>query len=420
MKRTLRSRLSEMQRTGEVKTGRQLADSLQANQGTDLFPDLPGEASLGETPFGPCYMREIKYPLGYRHGGMSLAGVLSCREGDLTLCAGDSALRSFDPRQALFLDTETTGLSGGAGTWAFLIGLGWLEGNHFMTRQYFLRRPAEERAILSHFAAMASEFPTLVTFNGKMFDLPLIQTRQTLAGFRQTIPPRHLDLLHCARLLWKNRLASRSLRSLEEALLGLQRSDDIPGAEIPAVYFDFLRRGKTEQLKKVFRHNILDILSMVTLLERVSSLSAGRLVEHPAEALAMGRLCLRSGRTGRGEAYLREAAGCSLAPLAEEAALELALHYKREGKWAEAELIWQNAVKSNPANPAPYIELAKYYEHRLGDYRAAIKLTGQAAALAAGADRGTPPAGELSVPALQHRLNRLRRRLSRQAKLPPE
>ncbi len=408
MKRNLRSRLTELRRTGEVKTGRQLAESLRAGKSSNLFP---GEGREEETAFGQCYLRELTFPLDHRHGGSKLSGILSCCGPELALPARDSKLNSFNPQNSLFLDIETTGLSGGTGTWAFLIGLGWLTGDHFLLRQYFLRRPAEERAVLSHFAEAAAGFPTMVTFNGKLFDLPLIQTRQMLAGFRHTEPTQHLDLLQCARILWKKRLPSRSLHSLEEALLGLHRSDDIPGAEIPAVYFDYLRRGKTANLKKVFQHNVLDILSMVTLLERVSRLAAGQRIEHPGEALALGQLCLHSGRTEEGLSYLREASYSSLTPLAEEAALELSLYFKRQGNWAEAVSIWQESVKKNSANPAAYIELAKYFEHRCGEYQSALELTKQALALIA-YDRNISLGSEFNPDALQHRINRLSRRLS--------
>lgn len=408
MKRDLRSRLSELHRTGEVKTGRQLAENLKKGEGLNLFP---GEGREEDTAFGQCYLRELIFPLEHRHGSSTLSGVLNCCGPDLALPARDSGFKNFNPRKSLFLDIETSGLSGGTGTWAFLIGLGWLEGDHFLLRQYFLRRPAEERAVLSHFSEAAAGFPVMVTFNGKLFDLPLIQTRQMLSGFRHTVPAQHLDLLQCARLLWKKRLPSRSLRSLEEDLLGLHRYDDIPGAEIPAVYFDYLRRGKTANLKKVFQHNVLDILSMVTLLERISNLAAGRMIEHPGEALALGQLCLQSGRTEEGVNFLREASYSGAVPLAEEAALELSIYFKRQSNWAEAVTIWRELIKNNSANPTAYIELAKYYEHRCGEYRSALELTRQAIAIA-NCDSRISHNSEFTRDALQHRINRLIRRLS--------
>lgn len=408
MKRSLPERLIEMRRTGEIKTGQEIAGAMQKSKTVELFP---GEEREEETEFGPCYLRELAFPLDYRHGNSSISGVLKCCGPELVLPARDRSLNNFNLFKSIFLDIETTGLSGGTGTWAFLIGVGWLENDLFRLRQYFLRRPAEERAVLNHFAEEAKRFPAIITFNGKLFDLPLIQTRQMLSGFRQTSPEVHLDLLQCARSLWKKRLASRSLRSLEEALLGLQRFDDIPGAEIPAVYFDYLCRGKTANLKKVFEHNVLDILSMVTLLEKVSKIAGGEPVEHPAEALALGQLYLQRGENESAISYLREASDCSIIPLAEEAAMELALHFKRERKWSEAVSIWRKSADQIPANPVACIELAKYYEHRCHDYRTAIEVTKKALKETSGCGNisfNSP----LSTASLQYRLQRLEKRLS--------
>jgi len=408
VKRDQSSRLSDLRRSGEVRTGRQFADEIENSRNNNLFP---GEGREEETAFGRCYMRELRFPLDYRHGNSTLSGALCCCGPELALTTRDRALDSFNLHKSLFLDIETTGLSGGTGTWAFLIGLGWLEENSFLLRQYFLRRPAEERAILSHFGDVAAGFPAMVTFNGKMFDLPLIQTRQMLTGFKEINPSLHLDLLQCARTLWKKRLASRSLHSLEEELLGLQRYDDIPGAEIPAVYFEYLRRGKTRQLIKVFEHNVLDILSMVTLLERIARLAAGEGIEHPAEALALGQLCLQAGRIEEGVDYLRKASSKGPDPLAEEAALELSFYFKRQHRWLEAAEIWQKTVTKKSANPIVYIELAKYFEHRCRKYQPALSLTEQAMDLSA-SRQDIPISSECSLPALKHRQQRLRRRLS--------
>ncbi len=407
MKRDVKSRLAEMRRTGEIKTGRQLAETLKTTTEDRLFP---GEGREAQTTFGPCYMRELRFPLEHLHGNSRLKGMLSCRGSHLALPARDNSLDGFDPRKSVFLDIETTGLSGGTGTWAFLIGLGMLEQDHFLLRQYFLRRPTEERSILSHFAAEADQYQTMITFNGKLFDLPLIQTRQLLAGFKQTVPIQHLDLLQCARTLWKKRLASRSLRSIEESLLGLRRFGDIPGAEIPAVYFDYLRRGKTAQLKQVFHHNVLDILSMVTLLERVSCLGAGEKIEHPAEALALGKLCLEAGRAAEGLEHLKAAAVTGSNAAAEEAALALALYHKRAGRWPQAVEIWQRMAAADQPNPAALIALAKYYEHQAGEYKKALDLTVTALEMIKPNTFQQPASGELSKEALLHRKARLLRK----------
>ncbi len=410
MKRELASRLNALRQSGEITTGRRLAETMREKDQIDLFP---GEGREVETAFGRCYFRELKFPLHYRHGHSALSGAFSCRGPELALPARDQSLHGFDPRQAVFLDIETTGLSGGAGTWAFLIGLGRVENDFFLLHQYFLRRPAEERALLSHFSQTAARYPAMVSFNGKMFDLPLIQGRQTLSGFKHTNPTLHLDLLQCARSLWKKRLASRTLRSLEEALLGIRRYDDIPGAEIPEVYFEFLRQGKTGRLKKVFAHNVTDILSMLTLLEKVALTANGQGATHPAEALALGGLCLQAGRVAEGEAYLRAAAQSGRGPLCEEAALKLAFYYKKGKKWGEAVALWEEAVANNTTNPTAYVELAKYYEHRCGDYHRARELT-LAALLRSAPGRYANSGDQLSRAALEHRLRRINRRMGQE------
>ncbi len=408
MKRSLGSRLAALRGSGELKTGRQVAEELEKAAREDLFP---GEGREEKTVYGPCYLREIQFPLDHKHGGSTLAGFLSCSGPELALTARDEKLCGFDPGKSIFLDLETTGLSMGTGTWAFLIGLGWAESHHFILRQYFLRRPGEEKAVLNHLNTSLSAYRALITFNGKQFDLPLIRSRQTLAGFDLFEPGQHLDLLQCARALWRKRLASRSLRSIEEALLSFSRTGDIPGAEIPEVYFNYLRRGETALLKKVFHHNVLDILSMVTLLERVYRTTSGQLAKHPSESLALGSLCLESGRSSEGIEYLREASRHSPDALAEEAALKLSFYYKRQGKWEEAVKIWEEAAANNPLNIPALLELAKYYEHRERRFQTALEFTERALVLAR-MSKNFPAGGhsDCSIQALIHRRNRLQRR----------
>ncbi len=408
MRMNLGNRLSALRASGEIKTGRQFAGEQEKNRVMNIFP---GQDREENTPFGKCYLREIVYPLDHEHGGSKLSGALFCHGSELALTARDAALTGFDPRSALFLDIETTGLAGGTGTWAFLIGVGWFDSRNFFLRQYFLRRPAEERAVLSHLALQAEKYPLMVSFNGKQFDLPLVNTRQMLAGFKPLEPLLHLDLLQCARALWRKRLASRSLKSLEESLFNLKREDDIPGAEIPAVYFNYLRKGETGLLKKVFHHNTLDILSMVTLLELIYNITSGKREKHPAESLVLGCLCLENGLDDKGIAYLVEASKSKSNDLAEEAALKLALHFKRRGKWEEALSIWEETVKNNKLNIEARVEMAKYYEHRCREFQVALSLTERALQVAT-TNHGLREIAENNnvLEALQHRRTRLLRR----------
>ena len=400
----LRSRLERLRRSGELAGARPAAEKPKINLAAESFL-FPGEESLEKTAAGSCYLRELSFPLEQQHGKFTLAESLNCRGSDLSLPARDRSLPLIDPDRYLFLDIETTGLSGGTGTWVFLIGLGWREGGAFRMRQYFLRHPGEEEAMLRHFDAFAAPFSGLVTFNGKMFDLPLIQTRQTLRRAPRTAPPAHLDLLVCARSLWRKRFPSRRLGFLEEELLGFRRRGDIPGEEIPSVYFDYLRRGSTGRLLQVFEHNVFDILSMAVLLGRVASVTASDKPPHPAECFSLGRLHHEVGNLEKAESYYRQVKeGEGL----EEAALSrLALLYKKQGKWAKAVDLWKKLACKENGSPEAAVELAKYYEHRIRDYLKALRWSSRALSQAP-ARRTLPPSSPAHPAALQHRINRLK------------
>ena len=253
----IRSRLQRLRSTGELHGSSSAKPPQPVLRRAFLFP---GEERIEETAAGSCYLRELRFPLHKYHGNTPLGKLLDCRGSALALPAKDQSLTALNPSRSLFLDIETTGLSGGTGTWIFLIGLGWVAQDEFILRQYFLRHPREEKAMLAHFTGLMEKYTDVVTFNGRVFDLPLIATRQILTGLIPTKPERHLDLLPCSRRLWKERLGSCSLRFLEENLLGFQRHDDIPGWEIPSVYFNYLRRGETARLRSVFhqcsRHSL--------------------------------------------------------------------------------------------------------------------------------------------------------------------
>lgn len=171
-----------------------------------------------------------------------------------------------DVRRMLFLDTETTGL-GGPGTYAFLVGLGFVEDDSFVVRQHFIRSPDEEAAMLHAVAETLSEWPTITTFNGVSFDVPMLRTRMRACGvefsFRDIL---HCDLLYGARRLWQRRLPNCRLQTLEERVLGFKRQGDVPSGEVPGLYFDFLETGDLTSLEGVFHHNVLDIISLAALM----------------------------------------------------------------------------------------------------------------------------------------------------------
>ncbi|MGH7600904.1 MAG: ribonuclease H-like domain-containing protein, partial [bacterium] len=227
-----------------------------------------------------CFVVERRFAVHHAHGNVLLSGMQKISRAALAIAGKDESLAALDLSRALFLDTETTGLAGGTGTVAFLLGIGRFEGEEFVVRQYFLRQPYEEAAMLKRLQTDINDSTGLVTFNGKTFDIPLLRTRAVLhrlnVGFER-LP--HFDVLHAARRLWKDQINSCSLNGLESSILRLRRSQDIPGALIPQIYFDFLRHGEAAQLPEVFAHNRQDIVSMAALLVRIT-----QLVQHPLQS----------------------------------------------------------------------------------------------------------------------------------------
>jgi hypothetical protein len=291
--------------------------------------------------------------------------------------ARDEQLATIDLQGLAFIDTETTGLSGGAGTLIFLVGLGHFVGDEFILRQYFLRDPAEEAGMLTALQTYLDEASGFVTFNGRAFDLPMLETRYMLGLKRSLSITRspHLDLLHPSRRLWRRQLADCRLGTLETGVLGISRTeDDVPGSEIPGLYIDYLKTGETSQMRRVVYHNAIDILSLVGLatevLRRFEATAPNEL--SPSEALAIARWHERAGRTRRAEAAYQEAAESDAdSELRREALRRWGTHLKRQSRYPEAVNVWKAWHALSPEDPIPCIELAKQAEWRDHDLAAA-------------------------------------------------
>ncbi|HEX3723852.1 MAG TPA: ribonuclease H-like domain-containing protein [Nitrolancea sp.] len=290
------------------------------------------------------------------------------------------------PTDLLFLDTETTGLAGGTGTHAFLVGVGYFDASGFNLRQFFMRSPAEERALLEELRMFFDEFSVLVTFNGKSFDWPLIDTRFVMHGYRIAFGFSHLDLLHPARRIWKHRLPSCSLTSLEQAIYRVQRNGDVPGFLIPQLYFDYLRDGDARRLSPVFAHNRADIVTLARLLETLLAVEADpeRELTHPEDRIGMGLAFLAAGDLQRGYESLTLALESPyLEPsLRRRAQAEIWQMLRREGRMLEGlamlEEMCGSSSRSGVFDLFPFIELAKYYEHVARDYVAAARVVERA------------------------------------------
>ncbi len=319
------------------------------------------------------------------------------------------------PQSFAYLDTETTGLSGGTGTYAFLIGVGRFDGDEFRLAQFFMRDPAEEPAQLAALEEFIAPCQALVTFNGKSFDVPLLTTRYIHHGWR---PPfqdtAHVDLLHLARRLWRDRLPSRTLGNLEVQILGAERSDeDVPGWMIPSLYFDYLRSGDARPLKNVFYHNQIDVVSMAALFNHMAGMLADPLsgvVEHGVDLIALAKLNEDLGEIEAAtRLYLHGLEHDLPRAILVDAFKRLALIYKRREQFGPAIELWEQAARYEDLDA--HVELAKYYEHQAGDYDAAIRWTEAALQVIA-----TPGYSIFErrrwAPELEHRLERLQRKAS--------
>jgi uncharacterized protein YprB with RNaseH-like and TPR domain len=203
------------------------------------------------TPRGDVFIAEQVYLPDYHHGNSPI--VCSPPLSLISQWANDARLADIPLSKFAFLDTETSGLSGGTGTYAFMVGIARFVDDQFLLRQFFMRDPAEEPAMLEAIAEFLAPAQALVTFNGKAFDAPLLSTRYRLHHI--PIPYKdysHLDLLPLARRLWRDRLESRALKYLEQHILGLTRSsEEVPGYEIPWLFFDYLRTGCPSSVRRL-------------------------------------------------------------------------------------------------------------------------------------------------------------------------
>jgi len=324
----------------------------------------------------------------------------------LTHYLRDSSLHGFEPQKALYIDTETTGLAGGSGTMAFLVGAGYWSEGRFVVDQYFLRKLEEEAAMLDHLAQLADKFDYIVSFNGKSFDLPLLTARYVMN--RRASPfygKGHLDLIHPIRRIFRRRLEDCTLGNLECQLLNLERHGDVPGFEIPELYFRFLRGVWEERMRLVFSHNLNDIVSMVALLPLLIDRLNDPLkkIEHAADMYEAGRLFVQRGNPSLGIDCLREAIRKRLkGETCFKACRDLSTALKREGRLTEALDLWEWMLKPFGHLPFAYVELAKYHEHNGRNKALAEDYTLKALSLEK-LDRDT-------ATGLAHRLERLRKK----------
>jgi len=300
----------------------------------------------------------------------------------LTLLSPEAPDEIADPDQWLFLDTETTGLAGGSGTYAFLVGIAWWEGGGLEIEQFFLREYSEERSMLFALRERMAEHPVLVTFNGKSFDWPLLETRYRMSR-KISVPTfrAHLDFLHPAQNLWRLRLGSVRLSELEQHVLGWDRGADLLSGLIPQIYFDYLRGGPPERLVPILNHNQMDLRGLAALSSRILSLlgDAENLGQDGLELFGVSRLCEKRGQHARARKLYEKSIASFLPTETDRAARRsLAKLAKREGDIELACELWKEALGNSRHGYEAYEQLAIYYEHKVRNPDQARQIVQQA------------------------------------------
>lgn len=331
---------------------------------------VPDGARLLSTPFGDAVVSDTLF-----HG----LEITAARE---RLSAANITA---DISSTLFVDTETTGLAGGTGTHVFLVGLGTFVEAGFQVRQYFLRHPGEERALLSAVETELGGSSCLVTYNGRSFDLPMLQTRFRMHHHQCPVPDIHLDLLHSARAIWKHRLPSCSLGTVERDVLGIVRSDDAPGWMIPQMYFEYLQSRNVHSLTNVFNHNQQDIVSLARITALLHGYQSGfDEPAHPTDRLCVALLRLRLGEVDTALPVIARELGSILIPaqLRFKAIRDATVALKRLRRYDDALKLWEQGLTDPNRSVRSFSaeELAKHFEHRTRDHARALSLARQAAA----------------------------------------
>jgi uncharacterized protein YprB with RNaseH-like and TPR domain len=428
----LRSRLRAIVRP-EANPVRELTyEPDQGGYEAVIEPRRVGEILGGQpvdTRFGSCLVIDRRYESNRRHGEVLIE--------DCELPGADS-LRILDPSlvveaglgRAVFIDLETTGLSGGAGTVAFLVGCGYFDLGAFQIRQFLLTSHMGERALLEAVSEFFDDADLIVTYNGKTFDVPVMETRWLFHRMEiglEGVP--HFDTLHAARRLWKPRMDEDAVReadcklgTLERTLFDVRRVGDVPGFEIPSRFFRFLRTGDPRPLEPVLEHNRLDLVSLAAVTAR-----AARLVDEGADgcpdgahALALGRVYERAGALEQAEACYQRATMADAPAIRGEGLYRIGLRHRRERRFAEAADAWralmalteQRAFQRTAAGTAlrkfAVEALAIHHEHRDRDFEAAREL-----ALFALRGESALSANDRQADSYRHRLARLDRKIAR-------
>ncbi|MBN1465218.1 ribonuclease H-like domain-containing protein [candidate division KSB1 bacterium] len=319
------------------------------------------------------FVREKRFPLDFVHGGARLAEFLDMTQHDMVLVHNGDFSAPFCCTDFVFFDAETTGLAGGSGTYLFLAGLGFFTSDSFVVRQLFLAEYKDEVVFLAEIMRFLLQFNGIISFNGKTYDVPLLQTRCVLNKLHAELANMaHVDLLYNARRLWKKSIGECDLGHIENRVLGFARKDDVPGSDVPKRFFQFQQTGDIELLHPVFKHNVIDILSMVAIaIQSCRQFNLATPAGAEADKVKLFRLFSAHGDEPKAAALVQD----SIDP---ELLLEYASLQKKNANWPAAVNIWRSLMTARQFTESAYLELAKYYEHIVFDYSKALDVVERA------------------------------------------
>ena len=345
-------------------------------------PILPGESQvpgmLVATDHGDIWVHETRVNLRDRYGSIFLMDAFLFNGEMAALLGGSDDLYGFDPRKAVYLDTETTGLELSTATIPFLIGVGMVEGDDLVLRQIFIDRIEKEASVLRYLSDLLEGFDQLVTFNGKTYDIPLIKTRFIFNRMDTDMDSwLHFDLLHVARKLFKRRIGDCSLVSIERHVLGFMREGDIPGDQIPQIYVSFLQGSRSDLMPTVFHHNVQDIVAMVALLGSIALLLASHPEEFeavsPDDLLSLAKVGITKGEERHAERIWDHTSESCDGSRKVESLVGLARLARRRQDSMTASRLLEIALEEESDCAPIHLMLSKIYEHDVGDFEKALQ-----------------------------------------------
>jgi uncharacterized protein len=401
------------------------------------------QAEVYKTPYGSCLVKHDYYPDGHRHGISDIHSLLkypceilqfltglksSAHFEDLCdisesipnelMNIGSNSSPTFSYDKFIFLDLETTGLSGGVGVYPFLIGVGFFKEGDFHVYQLFMRDYHEEQAVLHSLAKIVSDnnIRGSVTYNGRAYDAHILQNRSITSGIDLSILDMpNYDLLPAVRRIFKKRIGDCSLSSVEREILKFYRVDDIPGFKVPEIYFDFVKRGFSEPMRKVFMHNLYDIISLAALAEHLCAVYSNpieNLIE-PEDMFQMAKILMKTTNHAIALGILDHLTQTS-GNLSFRANLATSFILKSIGDYEKASNIWFKCISSKPkASIIPYIELAKYFEHHVKDYEKALRYSRVALDIT-----NNIRAVNIDTNDIKHRISRIEEKIRKIKKVP--